>query len=543
MSFDLVLRNGWIVDGTGAPAFRSDVAIRDGRIAGIGEGLAAEEVFDAAGKTVAPGFIDLHSHGDLVLAWPAEERLSLLAGRLAQGITTEIVGNCGLGAAPLEGPASEILPQINGWMSPAAFDWSWKSTSDYLSHLERVGLPVNVGTLVPHGPLRLAVRGLSAGETSAEERRLMAEALETALAEGAFGLSAGLIYPPGMYSSTDELSFLAHPVARAGGFFACHVRGSSEMLLDAVSEILRIGSETGVRVHHSHAEAVGRSHWPKLTHILEMERAARAEGLRVSADMFPYSVAATMMLAIFPPWSLEGGPSRLLERLRDETDRERIRVSIETLSPAWPPWREGGWPHNLVKAVGWDRIRVASVGSDRNRDVEGMSLEELGRARGRSPFDAIADLMIEEDGNVGQFVEDISGEEGIAALVNEPGIAFITDANDYGKGKPHPAAYGSFPRILGRYVREKRSLSLEEAVRRMTSLPASILELSERGLLREGAFADMVLFDSEAIVDRATLQEPRIAPRGVDLVLVNGKAVYRNGELTGALPGVVLRRS
>jgi N-acyl-D-amino-acid deacylase len=196
-----------------------------------------------------------------------------------------------------------------------------------------------------------------------------------------------------------------------------------------------------------------------------------------------------------------------------------------------------------VKAVGWDRIRVSSVGSDRNRAAEGMTLEELGRARGCDPFEAIADLMIEEEGNVGQFVEDISGDEGIRTLVGQRGIAFVTDANDYGKGKPHPAAYGSFPRILGRYVREKRSLSLEEAVRRMTSLPASILELSERGLLREGAFADMVLFDSEAIVDRATLQEPRIAPRGVDLVLVNGKAVYRNGELTGALPGVVLRRS
>jgi N-acyl-D-aspartate/D-glutamate deacylase len=345
-----------------------------------------------------------------------------------------------------------------------------------------------------------------------------------------------------MYTSTDELSFLARPVARAGGFFACHVRGSSETLLDAVSEILRIGWETGVRVHHSHAEAVGRSHWPKLTRILEMERAARAEGLRVSADMFPYTVAATMMLAIFPPWSLEGGLPRLLERLRDDSERDRIRTSIETISPSWPPWREGGWPHNLVKAVGWDRIRVASVGSDRNRDVEGMSLEELGRARGRSPFDAIADLMIEEDGNVGQFVEDISGEEGLAVLVNEPGIAFITDANDYGKGKPHPAAYGSFPRILGHYVREKRSLSLEEAIRRMTSLPAAILGLHDRGVLREGAFADIVVFDSEAIIDRATLEEPRVPPQGMELVLVNGKAVYREGAVTGALPGVALAR-
>ena len=542
---DLVVRNGRILDGTGAAELRGDLAIRGGKIAGLGVKVEAEEVvevIDASGKIVAPGFIDLHSHGDLVLAWPSDDRLALLEGRLAQGITTEIVGNCGLGAAPLFGGGAEVLPQINGWMTPAPFAWSWKGVADYLSHLERIGLPVNVGTLAPHGPLRLGVHSLASGETSGEERRVMADALDGALEEGAFGLSAGLIYPPGMYTSTEELSYLARRVARSGGIFASHVRGSSETLLDAVSEILRIGLETGARVHHSHAEAVGRRHWSKLARFLEMEEAARAEGIPVSADMFPYTVAATMMLAIFPPWSLEGGLPRLIERLKDDRDRERIRISIETVSPSWPPWREGGWPHNLVKAVGWDRIRVSTVGSDRNRAAEGMTLEELGRARGRDSFDAIADLMIEEEGNVGQFVEDISGEEGIAALVKRREIAFITDANDYGKGKPHPAAYGSFPRVLGRYVRKEGLLSLPEAVRRMTSLPASILGLEDRGVLREGAFADAVVFDPELIEDRATLEEPRLRAQGVEMVFVNGRAVYRAGALTGALPGVALRR-
>jgi N-acyl-D-amino-acid deacylase len=539
---DVVIRNGRILDGTGGAERRSDLAIHEGKIAGFQEEVEASEVIDASGRIVAPGFIDLHSHGDLVLAWPSDARLSLLEGRIAQGITTEIVGNCGLGAAPLFGGSREILPQINGWMTPAPFPWSWTSVSDYLSHLERVGLPVNVGTLAPHGPLRLGARALAPGETSGEARRLMSETLDAALEEGAFGLSAGLIYPPGMYSSTEELSLLAGRVARAGGLFTCHVRGSSETLIDAVSEILRIGSATGVRVHHSHAEAVGRGHWPKLARFLEMEEAARSEGIRVSADMFPYTVAATMMLAIFPPWSLEGGLGRLLERLKDEETRARVRASVETLSPSWPPWREGGWPHNLVKAVGWDRIRVSTVGSDRNRAAEGMTLVELGRARGRDPFDAVSDLMIEEEGNVGQFVEDISGEEGIAALVRRREIAFITDANDYGKGKPHPAAYGSFPRVLGRYVRMQGLLTLPEAVRRMTSLPASILGLEDRGVLREGARADVVVFDPEAVEDRASLEEPRARARGIEIVLVNGKVVYRTGALTGALPGTALRR-
>ncbi len=542
---DLVIRNGRVLDGTGAPERDLDIAIRSGKIAGLGKGLEADEGIDAAGKVVAPGFIDLHSHGDLILAWPSESRLSLLEGRVAQGITTEIVGNCGLGAAPLYGEAAEVLPPLNGWMSPAPFEWTWKGVGEYLSHLERTGLPVNVGTLVPHGPLRLGAHShlaLAPGETSGEARRRMAEALDAALEEGAFGLSAGLIYPPGMYTSTDELSHLARRVAKKGGFFACHVRGSSETLLDAISELLRIGGETGARVHHSHAEAVGRRHWPKLPQFLAMEDAARAEGIELSADMFPYTVAATMMLAIFPPWSLEGGLPRLLERLKDPRDRDRIRLSIETVSPSWPPWREGGWPHNLVKAVGWDRIRVSSVGSDRNRSAEGMSLEELGRARRKEAFDAIADLMIEEEGNVGQFVEDISGEEGIRALLKRPELAFVTDANDYGKGKPHPAAYGGFPRILGRFVRGERLLALPEAIRRMTSLPASILGLLDRGVLREGAFADVVVFDPAAVSDRATLEEPRLRAQGVDLVLVNGRAVYRKGAVTGALPGVALFR-
>ncbi len=542
MNADLVIRGGSVLDGTGAPERILDVAIRDGKIVALGKDPEAGEVIDASGKIVAPGFIDLHSHGDLVLAWPSEKRLSLLEGRIAQGITTEIVGNCGLGGAPLYGEAAGLLPQLNGWMSPAPFAWTWKGVGDYLSHLQGLGLPVNVGTLVPHGPVRLGAHSLAPGETSGEARRRMADVVDAALEEGAFGLSAGLIYPPGMYTSTDELSHLARRVAKSGGFFACHVRGSSETLLDAVSELLRIGSETGARVHHSHTEAVGRSHWPKLAQVIAMEEAAREEGISVSGDMFPYTVAATMMLAIFPPWSLEGGLPRLLERLGESGERERIRLSIETVSPSWPPWREGGWPHNLVKAVGWDRIRVSSVGSDRNRAAEGMNLEELGRARGRDPFDAIADLMIEEDGNVGQFVEDISGEAGIATLVKHPEIAFITDANDYGKGKPHPAAYGGFPRILARFVRRERALTLPEAVRRMTSLPASILGLPDRGILREGAWADVVVFDAASVEDRATLENPRLPARGMEAVLVNGKAVYRSGALTGALPGLSLFR-
>ena len=545
MKVDFIIRNGRILDGTGAPERRGDIAVAAGRIHAVSdrlERLEADEEIDAAGLVVAPGFIDIHSHGDLVLAWPSEDRLSLLEGRLAQGITTEVVGNCGLGASPLFGYGKELLPHINGWMSPATFDWHWSDLNSYFSHLESVGIPANVGTLVPHGPLRLGAAHLASGETDEAARRQMTDALDAALDDGALGLSAGLIYPPGMYTSTSELTVLARRLSRRGGVFTAHVRGSSETLLDAVGELIQIGRDAEVPIHHSHTEAVGRAHWSKLSRVLELEDEARAAGLTLSADMFPYPVAATMMLAIYPPWSLEGGLPRLLERLADPPTRERIRRDIETVVPEWPPWKENGWPHNLVKAVGWDRIRVSSVGLDRNKGAEGHSLEELGRQRSSLPFDAISDLMIEEDGNVGQFVLDISGEEGLRQLLQRPDVAFITDANDYGKGKPHPAAYGGFPRVLGRYVREESLLSLPEAVRRMTSLPADTLRLEGCGRLQVGAHADVVLFDSEEISDRATLEDSRRKAIGVDTVLVNGRAVYRKGAATGTLPGQILRR-
>jgi N-acyl-D-aspartate/D-glutamate deacylase len=542
VAVDTLIRGGRIVDGTGGPERRGDVAIDGGRIVGIGEAVDARNVVDASGKVVAPGFVDIHSHGDLVLAWPSDERLALIEGRIAQGITTEIVGNCGLGAAPRFGSGAELLPQINGWMAPASFEWRWRGVGSYLDHLESLGLPLNVGALVPHGALRLGAAHLAPGETGREARRKMTTELDRALAQGAFGLSAGLIYPPGMYTSTDELVTLARRLESRDAIFTAHVRGSSETLLDAVGELIEIGRRANVHVHHSHAEAVGRAHWPKRERFLDMESKARSDGVRLTADMFPYPVAATMMLAIYPPWSLEGGLPRLLDRLRDEGTRARVRRDIETLRPEWPPWRDGGWPHNLVMAVGWERIRIATVGSEVNQDVEGLSLAELGERRGTSPFDAISDLMIEEDGNVGQFVLDITGEDGIRELVRLPDIAFITDANDYGKGKPHPAAYGSFPRVLGRYVRNESLLSLAEAIRRMTSLPADTLGLTGRGRLEPGAYADIVVFDRDVIRDAATLDDPRRPAVGVEHVLVNGSVAYTRGKLSGKLAGTTLRR-
>lgn len=538
---DWRIRGARIVDGSGAPAHTGDLGIRRGRFAAP-EGPAHREL-DAAGLVAAPGFVDLHSHGDLVLLAPGPSRARLIAGRLAQGITTEVIGNCGLGAAPLAGEARELAPGVHAWMTPAGTTWDWGSLGEYFDRLETVGTPLNVAALVPHGLLRLAAMGLRPGAPDAGERAAMERALEEALDEGALGMSCGLIYPPGMFSDSDELLGLARRLARRDALFTAHVRGSSETLGEAVEELIGIGAVAGVRVHHSHAEAVGRAHWPGVEWLLERERAARRDGVRVSADMFPYAVAATMMAAIYPPWSLEGGIPELLERLRDPVARSRIRDDIETHRPEWPPWRPGGWPHNLVGAVGWDGVRVASVGAPGPPDAVGLSLAELGERRGLHPFEAVSDLMLEAEGGVGQFVLDISGEDGLRSLAADPEVAFITDANDYGRGAPHPAACGAFPRVLGRYVRDEQVLSLEQAVRRMTSLPAQIAGLPDRGRIATGLPADLVLFDPDGIADRATLDAPRQRAAGVRATFVNGVPVTRDGRFTGAQPGEILRRA
>ena len=540
-ALDWRIRGARIVDGTGAPGRVADLGIRSGHFV-TPEGAARREL-DATGLVAAPGFIDLHSHGDLVLLAPGPARTQLIAGRLAQGITTEVIGNCGLGAAPVAGEARELAPGVHAWMTPEGTRWDWGGLRDYFDRLETLGTPVHVAALVPHGLLRLAAMGLRPGAPDAGERAAMERALDEALAEGALGLSCGLIYPPGMFSDTEELAALARRLAPHDAVFTAHVRGSSETLHDAVGELIGIGRDAGVRVHHSHAEAVGRGHWRGVEWLLEREREARRQGVRVSADMFPYPVAATMMAAIYPPWSLEGGIPELLRRLRNPASRHRIREEIETHRPEWPPWRPGGWPHNLVGAVGWEGIRVASATGPDGRDAVGLSLLEWGERRGVHPFDAVSDLMLEAEGGVGQFVLDISGEDGLRKLATDPEVAFITDANDYGRGAPHPAAYGAFPRVLGRFVREEGILSLEEAVRRMTSLPARIAGLADRGRIAPGLPADLVLFDAARIADLATLEAPRRRAAGVRATFVNGVPVTWEGRFTGAQPGEILRRA
>ncbi|HEX4949575.1 MAG TPA: D-aminoacylase, partial [Blastocatellia bacterium] len=517
--FDLIITDVSLLDGTGQPAYPADVAIKGNRIAAVGAlaHLKARQIINAKAHTLIPGIIDPHSHADLILPLAPARQAELMRCKLAQGITTTIIGNCGLGCAPLGNvEATNILRAVNAWMTPEAMDWKWRTVGEYLDQLEHNGLSLNIATLAPHGPVRIAAMGLTKAQPSKSQLRAMRKLTAQAMKDGALGLSTGLIYPPGMYSEFAELQSLAAVVQDYDGIYTSHIRGSSETLIPAVKELLNIGQTTAVRVHHSHNEAVGHAHWPKIDRVLRMEEEASKSGVRVSFDMFPYTAAATMMIAIYPPWALEGGVDALLERLQDEKTRERIRRDITQLKSSCAP---NGWPHNLVRATGWDAIRIGYVASRKNKRYENRSLLELAKLTNKEPFDAISDLLIAERGQVSMLIFEVTGEQESRALLSKyaqhPLSAFCTDAEEYGRGLPHPAAYGAFAKILARFVREDKTLSLTEAVRKMTSYPAQIFGLKDRGVIRPGAFADLVLFDPRQIKDHATYNHPRRFATGI----------------------------
>ena len=539
MAIDLLISNATIIDGTGQPGYRGDVAVSGDRIVAlghIGRPIApdAREQIDATGLTLLPGLIDPHSHADLIFALPPPRQSALLAGKLFQGITTTLVGNCGLGAAPtVKATTRQILRELNAWMSPAAAPdpWPWQSTAEYLDFISSQSPLLNVGTLTPHGPLRIEAMGLTKGEPSKSQLRSMRQALERSLRDGAFGLSTGLIYPPGMYSAPDELTALARVVARHDRIYTSHVRGSSETLIPAVKELIEIGRQTGVRVHHSHNEAVGRAHWAKIDQVLALEELAVAEGIRLSFDMFPYTAAATMMIAIYPPWALEGGVTALIERLQDRRTRQRIARDIAQRRSTWPPWQEQGWPHNLVRATGWESIHIGYVEGARYKRFQGLSLAALGEALQQSPFEAISDLIIATAGQVSMLIFEVSGAEDASEhlhrLAGHRLCAFCTDADDYGHGLPHPAAYGAFPRLLHRF----REIPVEELIHRMTLFPARLFGIRDRGVIRPGAYADLVLCQPGETRDRATWKSPRRLAAGIKRVLINGREVLRDGQI------------
>jgi N-acyl-D-aspartate/D-glutamate deacylase len=549
-SLDLIIANGHVIDGTGLPAVRADIGIENDRIVAIATTLEANAGarIDARGGVIAPGFIDLHSHSDLCLSLPVEHQGRLLEGRVRQGITTELMGNCGIGCAPVTDITRRQVAAVCGFITPDGVPWDWSSMSSYLDLLESQGVLLNVATLVAHGPARAAAMGSRAGRPTPAEQQIMNREVRDAVDQGAYGVSFGLIYPPGQFADTHELIAVARAAASAGGFAAFHQRGSSlETLEPAVREIVEVGRRSEASVHHSHVETVGPRAWSGTQAVLDLHDEALRDGVDLTADVIPYTAVCTTMLALYPPWSLDGGVMAFLDRLGDPQIRARMKEEMAVIAPVWPPWEDAGrWTMNIVRECGWNRIHLAHVEGEANKSYEHLTLAELGARRGGDPFDALSDLLLEEQGIATQLIFGISGDDrndaDLLPLLRHPRLSFVTDAWEIGKGFPHPGAYGAFPRVLGQYVRERGVLPLEEAIRKMTSQPASRLGLRDRGQIRKGFKADLVVLDPSKIMDRSTFTEPRRHAAGVDEVIINGVRVVKGGTYHPVAAGRVLRR-
>ncbi|HSE94227.1 MAG TPA: D-aminoacylase [Methylomirabilota bacterium] len=530
MTWSLLLRGGTLIDGTGAPRHPADVAIEGDRIAVVAPGLAGEaaRVIDATGHVVAPGFIDAHSHSDLFyFACPSAE------SKIRQGVTTEVVGMCSFSQAPLRPEQRDV---VHGWAGGlgANLDLRWETFGQYLDVLRAMRPSVNVAHFVGHGALRIAAMGFEGRPAGADDLRAMERLLGEALDAGAFGFSTGLVYPPSAYAETGELIALAKTMSRRGGLYFSHIRGESSMLLDSIAEAIRIGEESGVGVQISHVKASGRENWPKIDAALRLIEDARTRGVDVLGDVYPYNAGSTKMDNLMPAWALEGGVTKLLERLADRATRRRIVEECLVDGERWRNVSQGG--------TGFDQIFVASC---RRRELEGLHLAHIARQTGRPPAEALMDLLLEERCTVG-MVSFSQSLENVAKVLAHPNLMIGSDSIPLFEGegdkpgKPHPRTYGTFPRVVGEYARERRLFSLETAVHKMTGMPAARLGFRDRGLVRTGYAADLTVFDPAIVKDESTYADPHRYPSGISHVIVNGAVVVDDNRLGSARPGRVL---
>lgn len=571
--FDLVVKNGEIIDGTGKSRFRGDVGVAAGRIAAVGDlGTAvAGRVVDARGLAVAPGFIDVHSHHDLYLTGADAARR--FESYLRQGVTTCVTGNCGWGLAPCPPGRRDALTDWLRTMCAPVDRIEWSTTEELFSYLGGRRLPANVAVLAGHGTIRLAIMGHDGRPCTPNELESMKALLRTALEAGCVGLSSGLMYDPGMYARTDELIELARVAAACDRPYVTHLRGYCSTLPQSTAEAIHIAQQAGARLQISHLHAVpffGRLAdlanagigvlerinaalplpslpSPPLTGALRALERAADEGTDIGFDVVPYTLGNTTASALFPPWATRGGRKMLLDRLRDPAIRPCIRRDLRSTTPRWPHWENDFWSDPYLRALGWKPVRVLSVRTDDNRWTEGRSFPEIGRVWGTDPFDALCRLTCEEEGEL-TFTFGYTArpwlEKMLHGLLLHRQASIGADAVLPLEGTPPPSAHGCFARILGRFSRELGLFSLEEAVRKMTSLPASQLGIEGRGELRRGASADLVVFHPGEVGDRIGDDgQPRPAS-GIRCVLVNGVPVVTEGRFDpDAHPGAVIRHA
>ncbi|KAF0145231.1 MAG: N-acyl-D-amino-acid deacylase [Nitrospirae bacterium] len=532
MKVDLLVKNGIVYDGTGGEPFQADIGIAGDKIAFINKvsdircqvsGTKAEKTIDAKGMAVTPGFIDTHAHSDFtLLADPRAE------GKISQGVTTEISGNCGLSAAPLYKDAFEHREKD---LKELGIKERWSTFEEYFRILTRKGIALNFVTLTGHGNIRASVIGYKDKKPDAKELRKMQSLLSQALDAGATGLSTGLIYPPGIYSDTEELIELCRCL-NSSLIYTSHMRSEGKNLIESIKEIIRIGKEAKIKVHISHIKTAGKENWHKIGEAISLIENARGKGVKVTCDRYPYTASSTDLDTILPSWTYDGGAEQELRRLKSSNIREKIRKEIL---------------QRIYDEDYWESVRVSSVISQKNKWMEGKTLSYISKKMKKSPVDTLFKILIDEKLRAGAIFSSMN-EDNLKKFLSLPYTMIGSDSSARSfsgptrTGKPHPRTFGSFPRFLGKYVRDNGMMSMNEAIHKMTMLPAKTFGIRGRGIIRKGAFADIVIFDAKKIIDKATFNRPFLKPDGIYYVVVNGRPAVWEGKFTGQTAGRVLRQ-
>ena len=528
--YDLLIRNGHIVDGTGSPWYAADLAIRAGRVAAIGHlaSAPARRTIDAGGMVVAPGFIDMLGQSELsILVNPH------LPSKIYQGITTEITGE-GSSAAPLNDAivrADQVTYQHYG-IQP-----SWRTFREYFALLAKQGMGINLASYVGATQVRRMVIGDADRDPTPAELDRMRALVREAMRDGAIGLSTSLQYAPAPYAKTPELIALASEASQFGGIYASHIRDEGNGILPALDEAFRIGREAHIPVEIWHLKAAGKSNWGRMPEIIARIEQARRSGIDVGANTYAYTAWFNTFSAVIPPWAHDGGDAKLVERLKDPTMRARIRAEMESSA--------GDWNNEWQEVPGPESILVCAVQNPKLIPLQGKNIAEIAKLWGKDPIDTVFDLLIQDQAFTSVAMSAMS-EPDVTLALQQPWVSICNDSQGtapdglLGKEHPHPRAYGTFPRILRKYVREEKKLTLEDAIRKFSALPAARMRLPDRGVLKSGMWADVVIFDPETIRDRATFEQPNQLSEGMRFVLVNGVPVIDEGKMTNALPGKVL---
>jgi N-acyl-D-aspartate/D-glutamate deacylase len=528
-SFDIIIKGGTVYDGTGRPPLKADVGIKGDRIAAIGNlsRATAPTIVDAKGLAVAPGFINMLAHSES--SWIVDPR-SL--SELKQGVTTQIFGELSMG--PLSDAMKRRLREQQG---DVKYDIAWTTLAEYLQYLEKRGVSQNFASFIGAATIRENVIGLEDKPPTPTQLDQMRELVRREMEYGALGITTALIYPPAFFAKTDELIELCKVAAKYKGKYTVHMRSEGNQLIEGVQETMRIGREAGLPVEIYHLKALGKDNWPKMDQVIKMVEDARRQGLKITANMYTYTAGGTGLDSSMPPWVFDGGREAAYKRLQDPATRQKIADAVRTPTNDW---------ENLYLAAGSpDRILLASFRSEKLKPYTGKTLAEVARLRGKDPVETIMDLVLEDRSRIGT-IYFLMSEENIKKQIRLPWVSFGSDAASIApegvflKSSAHPRAYGNFARLLGKYVRDEKVISLTEAIRRLTGFPATNLELADRGFLKPRMFADVVVFDPKTIADRATFENPHQFAVGVTHVFVNGVQVLKDGEHTGAKPGKAL---